>query len=191
MDFLDGLLVPHLHNTVWWKAWCFGKVPTCCAFHRSLPTWPGIYMWIIFTQTGVTRKCLAPPLSSILINLSIAKMLSFAREQPLKTFLEHCPDNEHFWKFIETFANSCGCVPVSSLTVSRLSSDAKWQGESSSWIISLPPLHISPLHIYLVFIAELAAFPRHFRAPSQDQVVRVAIGSDLGILGRTDLPEQK
>ena len=41
----------------------------------------------------------------------------------------------------KTFANSGGCVPVSSLTVSRVSSDAKWQGESSSWIISSRPLH--------------------------------------------------
>ena len=42
-----------------------------------------------------------------------------------------------------------------------------------------------------MFIAELASFPRHSRAPSQDQVVRVAIGSDQRKLGSTDLPKNR
>ena len=97
---------------------------------------------------------------------------------------------KHYWWF-ETFANSSGWVPVSSLTVSRLNSEAKWHGESSSWIINSHPLMIYMACPHLVFIAELAALSRHFRAPSQDQVVRVPIRSNQGKLGSTDLPEQK
>ena len=98
-------------------------------------------------------------------------------------------DSQYVASILWTFANSGFWVPVSSFTVSWVNSVAKWQGESSSWNFSSPPSQNFVQH--LVFVAELAALPRHPCASRQDQVVGPTIGSNHRVLSCAYLPIQE